>query len=654
MFNKDSIIHPNIHLVAPYKVEQTTASTIEECFEYINSKDIIAVDTETTGLDPYTSNVVMLQLGDLGRQYVIDTRHIDISILRPLLEDSKRIKILVNAIFDYKMMYKNLGIQMTRNVRDCMLQEQLLLGGVAKGTASLEALANKYTNYKYQEKQLYLFDPPLSKGIGKEFLTHGDAPFTFKQIKYGAFDVILPILINEKQQIALKKDKINPEVENEFVLGLGDVELNGFYLDREKWLKIYEDKLVEFFEKKSKLDSYLTKKNIDLINWNSPKQVTKVFKKLKIPTTVTKKIATLNGYKWEESESVRADAIERLTKDYPFVAEYLEYKELQKATSSYGKKFLENIHPVTGRVHSKFTQILNTGRISSSGPNLQNIKRGSLYRQCFGSQSEVTSMVVCDYASQEVRIMADLSGDKKLLRFFDEGDGDFHSFMARKIFNVPVDSHLPSEYRTTTKTLDFAIPYGGSAFKVSIILGIPLKEAEALIKSWYDVCPDLLKFFAKVKRFTKKHGYIVTDRVVRRRFYCKQFPEYKKFRDEIDRLEKKGFRRDEIPKLYWSKFFRTKGSIERISQNYPIQGTGASMTKWATVLFRRWIIENDYQDKIKIVNLIHDELVLEVLNELAPVAAKNLKRCMEESGKKFCPNVSWIADPAISKMWAKP
>lgn len=648
----------DIQLVAKYKVKNTTPATVEDCLAYIDSKDVLLLgfDTETTGLDPHLSKIVMFQIGDLSKQFVIDARTEDITPLLPVLQDKSKTKVLVNAKFDYKMVLGNYGVRM-ESVRDCMLQEQLILGSAWGSLYNLEVLADKYTSYTYQKEQLSLFSDRLTKDIGKSFLTIGDDPFSKEQVEYGALDVILPILIDEQQRKIMKRDNINPDIENEFVLCVGDAEYKGFYLSKDKWVELYEEKLTLFEKQKKILQKHLDAlKWKDEINWNSPKQVTKLFKSVGISTTIQKKIYTLNGLRLEESESVDANVLKKYEEAYPIVYEYLKYKELSKDISSYGLKFLEHIHPKTGRIHTSYRQILNTGRISSRGPSLLNIKKDSEYRQCFGPQSEVTTMIVCDYSSQETRILAELSQDKALLEFFRTGDGDFHSFMTRRILGVDVHSNSPEDLelikanRQVTKRLNFCIPYGGGAYKVAIILDETIERAEELINMWFDGIPGVRSYFSRAKDFAKKNGFLVLDRVVGRRYYLPQYSEYLRFQDAIETLKRKKI---DVPKLYWSKLYKSRGSLERTAQNYPIQGTGASMTKLAAILFRRWILSNNYQDRIYMVNFIHDEIVVECFKYLAAVAAKELERCMMEAGAHFCKKVKMLADADILPSWKK-
>jgi DNA polymerase-1 len=640
----------NIRLVG-FELPNFKTATLKECVDYLKNKPLIAVDTETTGLDPYLSNVVMLQIGDLNTQFIIDVRKLGVQSLRPILENPNTKKILVNAKFDYKMIKHHFKIELN-NVVDCMLQEMMLENGRQFKGFGLADMTQKYVNSNYFSKQLNIFEPNLTKEVRTEFITIKDKPFTSEQVIYGAYDVILPILINEKQEIRLKEDQINPAINNEFVLALGDIELNGFYLDEEKWVELYEKNFVEFNEIKEEINEKVRKKIPTKyekdINWNSPKQVIGLFKKLGIPVVKAKKIVTLAGTRWESNETVDSRFLSSFKDQSEIVGLYLKYKELQKSVSSYGSKFLKHIHPVTNRVHSQYRQFLSTGRMSSQKPNLQNIKRDSEFRSCFVAQHPGWKLVVCDYSSQESRIMAELGNEERLINIFENGDGDFHSYTARRVFKISVDNHPDPDQRYTGKVLNFSIPYGAGPYKIASLLAISEKAGDDLIKEWSKAYPDLLRYFQRAQKFARDNGYIILDPVTRKRFYPSVYDKYVVVKKEIERMQLKKL---PVPKLYWSIFFSTKGSLERKAQNYPIQGTGASMTKYAVVLFRRWLKEKNYNDFIKIVNVIHDEIVIEYKEEFSEVAASQLRKCMEESGRLFVKSLTMIANPVNTKYW---
>ena len=341
--------------------------------------------------------------------------------------------------------------------------------------------------------------------------------------------------------------------------------------------------------------------------------------------------------------------LQKYEKDFPIVKDYLEYKKLYKMVSSYGRKFLKYVHNKTGRVHTDFFQIKHTGRLSSTKPNLQNIPGESRpgFRECFRTEPG-WKMVVADYSQQELRVMADISKDKAMCKFYTEdttGDPDLHSFTATKMFHVKVSRNENKPLRTKGKITNFTISYGGGAAKIAKAFGISIKEAANLIKSFFSIYKDLKVFFDRKTYETLKNGYVTIDEVTNRICYIDDYPTYLWCKHYIKVQNLAG--RSVHPKI-WTTFNRLQSKMRRLSQNYPIQGTSGSMTKLAAVFFREWIQKNSLWNVVKMVNVVHDEIVVECKEILAPKVKKELLRCMEAAGKVFCDTVPIIADCVIS------
>jgi DNA polymerase-1 len=638
-----------IYFVSSYATGDFLQANLQEVIQYVNSCKEIAVDTETTGLDPLSDKIIMLQIGDINNQYIIDARYVDLYPLKETLENPRITKILVNAKFDYRFL-ASIGIRL-ENVIDCMLQEKLLLGGKPE-KVSLEALSKKYTNFSYTN-QLSLFEETLSKDIRKEFTELGESEFSTSQILYGAYDVILPLQIHAAQKALLANTDMQfaAELENEYSTVLGDIENNGFYLDSEKWSRIGEKVKLELVDALIQLNNWLKDNGLsdyEGINWNSNKQVGRLFKELGVPIAIIDKKKTIDPDSPVMKDSVQRSLIEQYKKDFPIVKLYLTYKVLEKSSNTYGPKFLSNIHPRTGRIHSNYNQILNTGRMSSNSPNLQNIKRDSEYRKCFGPARPDYTLVVTDYAAQESRIMADMANERNMIDFFLNKGGDIHSFTATKMFKVEVSQEKNVHLRSKAKVLNFGIPYGMSEFKLAKDFSVPIAEARDTIAKWFKAYPGLSRHFEKMKSFVRKNGYIIIDPVTNRRYYADSYATYARTKEIIDYYKARNY---QIPKFLWSKYYSALGKMEREAQNYPIQGQGASMTKYAAILFRRYIRDNHLWDRVMIVNIVHDEIVIECERDLVSEISTQIKWCMEEAGRLFCKKVPMIATPVITSEW---
>ena len=469
-----------------------------------------------------------------------------------------------------------------------MINEMVLHQGkkTPKGFYSLEAMARRYLNYEFDPpEQTVLWDHlALKKNIRTTFsLTE---PFTKAQVFYGAADVILPFKISRIQDELVRKHGFETatKLENKFTPVLAEIELAGMPFNVEDWCDNTDLYTAKFEAAKVILDNWVEQNypEFEGINWNSHKQVTRLFKTIGIPTQIVDKD------KSSDEETVYKDTvgevhIAKYSKKFPIIKEYLDYKHLSKLVSSYGLKFLRFVNPVTGRVHSDFRQILNTNRISSSGPNLQNIPgEGNRpgFRKCFNVGPD-RALVAADYSSQESRVLADRSKEPSMLDFFLNGDGDMHSFTARRMFKVPVSSKENLDKRRIGKFLNFSIAYGASPHKVADSLSIPIKQAKEFIDLFYAAYPKLKTYFLEQQLLALSRGYVEIDSVTKRvSFQDPMYFEYSKYMASCKKFGVKPSSK------VVSKYRALKGEIERNAQNYPIQGTSGNMTKLAAVLFR--------------------------------------------------------------------
>jgi len=658
----------NIRLIAPYKVDEIKSTGLWELESFLKRKSIIGLDCETTGLDTLTNRIIMLQIGDIHKQFVIDVRYTDISSIYEWIKDKKIVGS--NLKFDYSQFKHHYNWRLL-HLYDTMLVEKILNNNKKEeipGYYSLAEMAERYLKAEFtpyiKQKGKKIFEqgslfPELSfsKSTRVEFTKIKEEPFTKRQIIYGANDVWMPLLIRRYQIRRVRKDSLSScvKLEHRFLPVLAEMELNGVYLNSVSLLeqnKICEQKEIEA------LDKLL---EIEAINWNSSPQVTKVFKKLGIPTAIVD-VKKSYGDNLVYKDSVAELHIAKYKDKFPLIIDYLNYKGLKKLTSTYGEKFLKNIHPVTERIHSNFYQMVTTGRLASSAPNVQNLPTEETYpgfRSCFKAQSPNHTLVISDYSGQESRIIADMSQDKAMLEFFSGKESDIHSFTAARMFKVVVKKSKKDEndniivqginehLRQIGKVLNFMIPYGGGAHKLSKSFQTSLKEAEDFIKKYYETYPDLESYFAKAHHLAKQRGFITINKFSNRRVYLKDFAEYKQLESFITRFKNNGWSKY-IPKKVWSRFYTIKGDIEREAQNYSIQGSGADMSKLAACLFFEYCLLKKLDAKL--VLMVHDELVVECDTNIAKRISKILKQCMEEAGRQVLEHnkVSIIADPVIS------
>lgn len=406
------------------------------------------------------------------------------------------------------------------------------------------------------------------------------------------FKAYLVKAISEKTTEDLKQNQMNNlfrKIEMPLVEVLGNMQYNGMYVDKEE-LIAFGDKLKEQIE--------VLKKEIyelcgEEFNINSTKQLGVIlFEKLGL--TVYKK--TKNGY------STDVDILEKLKDEHPVIEKILEYRSLMKLNSSYVEGLMPYINEKTKRIHSYFHQTITaTGRISSTEPNLQTIptryELGKKLRKVFKPE-EGNIFIDADYSQIELRVLADISGDRNMLKAF-RNDEDIHKQVASKVFEVPMDE-VTKEQRTAAKAVNFGIVYGISDFGLAGQLNITRKRAKSYIEQYLDKYSGIKKFMDEIVEEAKEQGYVET--LFHRRRY--------------------------IPELKSNNYMvRQFGS--RAAMNTPIQGTAADIMKIAMInVFKR--IKEEGIDA-KIVLQVHDELILECSKDCAEEAKKVLKEEMENA-----------------------
>ena len=608
---------------------------IDDVVKYCSDKQIIAVDTETNGLDFTSNEIIMLQIGDKDHQFVIDVRSTDISPLKYILEDREIVKVMHNVKFDYLFIKSKLSITM-QNVYDTMLTEKVIHCG---------------KNIRFGLKDLLKkhFQVEIDKNIRTTFNT--DQPFTKEQIEYGAKDIEYLIKLKDLQEPLINKYKLNNtvELENKAVLAFADIEYNGLNIDKDKWKLVYIENKKQADKLNDKLD-LMVLEDIRLqkfvlqyvqgdlftaikelrkvgINWDSPKQVLSVFKCI-LP----------------DLENVNGKYLNKHRYRIPIINQYIKYKEAMKLCTSYGDAFFDNIR-ADGKIHTSFHQILDTGRVSSSKPNMQQIPADNLFRNCFIAPTD-WKFVSADYSSQELNVIAFGSKDPVWIEALKRGE-DLHSVCAELVYgdnwtsgaedncvyfvnkskcNCPKHKSM----RTNVKTINFGLAYGMGPHKLADTLNIPISDAKLLIKKYFASFPAIGGFLNKLANFGKKFGYIKTfPPYNRRRWFDSWYPNI------------------------WnaSESKRELGSIERASKNTPIQGASADMTKLALILIREYIAIT--KCPVKIVMTVHDQIDTICHKDYLNEWTAKIKELMELAANKIVTNGLLKAEVGISDYWQK-
>lgn len=639
--------------------------SVDFILSYFKERENVQYDSETTGFDPYIHELICFQLGDYENQFVIHPSYI--SKFKTFLEEKRLIGH--NIKFDLKFLYRK-GIYPNR-VWDTFLAESVIFCGIDR-RKSLAAIA--------KERLGIDIDKSVRENIWEKGLTR-------EVIEYSANDVKYLEQIKESQEVDLEeKDLLRAlRIENSFVLCLAYIEYCGFKLDIDKWKKKCDKDYQEFLAAKEDLDNYIREANITLfidnqltlfsdevslgvkIKWSSPKQVAVLFKYLGIPLTVEK-----DG---EIKESVEEKNIAKYSKQYPIIDKYLRYKGLEKLVGTYGENFFRHINPVTGRLHTQFKQLMDTGRLSSGGKNkqtkeeyinFQNIPSDKETRSCFVAEKGNT-LLISDYSGQEQVVLANMSLDPNLLAFYDNGFGDMHSFVASKMYKELEGLTLEEikekhkDKRQAAKTAGFAINYGGNGFTIARNNNVSEEEGDFIYNSYFEAFGGLRDYFKKVQGQALKDGYVLINSHTRRKTFIAGYEGFvekkesfsKEFWEEYRSAKEANSNEFAALKEKVSKWFRFKGAIERMALNYPIQGTSAEITKISGIYFFDWLKKENLLGTVLFCNTIHDENVVECPIEMVDKVSASLEHCMNKAADIYCKRVRLTATPEKSLFWKK-
>lgn len=656
-----------------FKSSKYKCISIEDSINIINTiGDIRGLDTETTGLNPHIKELLTVQIGNKKNQVVIDCTTVNIANYKAILENPNILYILANAKFDIQFFFKH-NIVLNK-VWDVMLAEQIRYLGYPKGSyhADLKTLEWKYLNKN--------MDKTVRGKITKVGLTE-------EVIVYAANDVVdLEDLMNAQIKALEKEELVKAsQLENRFVIPLAYMEWCGIKLDVPKWKeKMTKDKkrLQESLDKLNKYvvtnyanNSKFTKVDLQgdlftgfdtephcIINWNSAAQVIPLFKEIGINTkTMDKKTRKLK-------DSVDSTLLEPQQKDFPILPIYLDYKEAAKVWSTYGQNWLDQINPVTNRVHTKFQQLgTNTGRISSGGKdknagveyvNFLNLPSDAETRACFIAEKG-NSWISIDYASQESYLMASISNDKALIHELMEGSGDLHALTAYMSYpdQIPRDTKITEikekyhHLRQEAKGIEFAINYGGDFNTIHQRKGIPLEEAKKIYDNYMSGFSGLAKYQEYCRKIVMEKGYILLNPISKYRAHIYDFESMRIMQEKMKDKEFWKYYR-EMKKISPDcdtvrevrEFFKKKGECERNSINYRIQHTGALCYKVSMIYFFKWIIENNLFNKVLITVTPYDEINCEAPTEIAEKVATRLHAIMVRAGEIFCTRCKLDAD----------
>lgn len=595
------------------------AAKLKEWLSDAYETGVLAIDTETTGLTPARADLVGISLSTrIGRACYIPLGHgagrdlfdmpaadtppqpkvSDIlAVLKDICADSAVIKVGHNMKFDLQML-QLVGLKFAA------LDDTMLMSYVLDGSAhghGLDELAQLHCGH-----QMISYDEVT--GTGKGRISFAAVPLD-KACDYAAEDADFTLRLYHilKPRIAAEKMAfVYEDIERPLIQVIADMEQNGICVDPAVLKRLSQI----FGEKIAALEADIQKEAGHPFNVGSPKQ---------LGVVLFDEMGLQGGSKTKTGDwSTSADILEVLAEQgHGFVEKILEWRHLSKLRSTYTESLQEAINPKTGRVHTSFAMALtNTGRLSSSDPNLQNIpirtEEGRMIRTAFVAPAGYV-LISADYSQIELRLAAEMAGVKALQESFRTGE-DIHTRTASEVLGIPIAEVTP-EIRRSAKAINFGIIYGISGFGLSKQLGVTPGEAGAYIRNYLGKFPELEVFMTSLKEEARQFGYVKT-------FFGRKCV--------ISGInDKNGAKRQ---------------FAERQAINAPLQGTAADIVKMAMTEVDRRIKSGEIAAKLLLQ--VHDELVLEVKEDIAEQVAEQVKHVME--------NVAHFSIPlVVEAKWAK-
>ncbi|MDE2598733.1 MAG: DNA polymerase I [Rhodocyclaceae bacterium] len=567
----------------------------------INAATLTALDTETTDLDQMQARLVGISFAceagqaayiPLGHSYAGAPDQLPLEEvlkrLKPWLESEDHAKLGQHLKYD-RHVFANHGIALRGIVEDTLLQSYVL---ESDKPHELGSLAARHCGLK-----TIPYDELTGKGVNR---------ISFAQVAveqaalYGAEDSDITLrvhrVLSPQLAAAERLGKLYREIELPTAEVLFRMERNGVLIDSTALARQSD----EIGRRLLEIEGEAHTQAGQPFNLNSPKQLAEIlFNQQGLP--VVKK--TPSG-----TPSTDEEVLQQLAQDYPLPKMLLEHRSLAKLKGTYTDKLPKMVNAATGRVHTNFSQATAvTGRLASNDPNLQNIPvrtgEGRRIRSAFIA-APGSKIVSADYSQIELRIMAHLSDDERLLQAFANGE-DIHRATAGEIFGItPLE--VASEQRRAAKVINFGLIYGMSAFGLARELGLERSAAQAYMDRYFTRYPGVAQYMEETRQLARDKGYVET--VFGRRLW--------------------------LPEIKSSNAGRRQGA-ERAAINAPMQGTAADLIKLAMLAVQGWLDEQKLRTKL--ILQVHDELVLEVPEDELALVREHLPPLMQNVAKLKVP-----------------
>ena len=581
--------------------------------------DALALDIETQDLEPYTSRILMVQIAsEANKTVLVFTSSLPKRLLE-LLETS--LVIAHNLKFDYKFMRRYFKISLN-TLWDTMLAEACLnLGRNLR--LSLADVAARRLNLA------------LDKSVRQGFIGRRNKNFTDQEIIYAAEDttILFDIYTQQLEEVSQANLQAVVDLENEAVLVTAEMELTGIGFNAEDWKQVLADTEQAVLKAARNLynkSPYKKPVNVPLIT--TPRDETRAYIKAVNLASSKQNLEDLQelGYDVEQSDAFTLKELTTAEGDFPDLL--LKFRKLEKLYGAFLTPILNMVNPVTHKIHPEYTQLsirdigksgTVTGRYSCR--RFQQIPKEKSMRNCFVADPG-HMLLTMDWSNVELRIAANLSGERVLIDFFNGDFPDYHGYTASVVFGYPLEdvsnrlvdgveiSAKLAEVRAKAKTTNFSLLYLVSKYGLSKRLGVELDEAQEIIDKYHAAMPQLLATVQGYGDFAVKHRYISDQTLGRIRYFPTEMEDWK---------------------------------IMRAGANFPIQGTNANQMKLALTRFRK-------TPGLVVVGTVHDECILQVKAEEAAEKAQIARRIMIESANEILSGpVPYDCGVSIAPYWTK-
>ena len=587
-----------------------TAEKRKELLATLSRAETICFDTETTGLDTLTAQLLGIAFSiEKGKAFYVSIPDDEkeakavCAEFQSIFSDAKKTLIAQNLKYDLCIMLRY-GITISAKTFDTMIAHYLINPDMRHG---MDLLSETYLGYQPQS---------ITELIGKKGKNQGsmkDVPLD-KVTEYAGEDADITLQLFEEFSPLLDElevRKLFNEVEMPLIPVLGAMEMEGIKLDVSALKSMSEELNTDLIRLQTEIKELA---GVDDFNIQSPKQLGEVlFDHLKIDDKA-KRTGKTKQYKTGE------EVLSKLVNKHPIVSKILDYRSVQKLKSTYVDTLPELVNAKTGRIHTSYNQaVAATGRLSSDNPNLQNIpirtERGREIRKAFVPRSEDYVLLAADYSQVELRIIAALSKDEPMIAAFKDGQ-DIHAATAAKVFGVKLEE-VDRDMRSKAKAVNFGLMYGQSAFGLADNLGISRTEARDIIEEYFKQFPTIRAYMDQNIQFAKQNGYVET--IMGRRRYLRDIN---------------------------SNNQTVRGYAERNAINAPIQGSAADIIKVAMINIYAEIQKR--QLKSKLLLQVHDELVFDAhkdeLDELKKLVSEKMVNAVNLE-------VPMVVDMGVGQNW---